>query len=393
MFGGRGTYIYYVLVEEGKYDGVTWEVGWSRQQIKHLRWYLRRMTNRNIFPFFLRVFPESSKPCQTSSSANEPIFKQLPQTAPFECPCDIFHDVFPTERPRKLFFFWIIQVSPNKLGFPKWHFQGLQSPQVVVNGQRDCRLSSWGELTSLEDLRAVLTSKCQEAKEKLPLGLRSEIGRLTPSHHSEGCRWLIESCDIHKKVQEHVVWHLPFSWWLYKCFSCWNAVSICLFIVQSIQVGIHLSQAKQELKGQRVGVCWIDWATGQCRCDQTAGWCHTYIWLIFMVFICQSHIVCFGSLSFSLVKGNNKLMSCTMWLLQHMRPQPMRLKWKSSMQALLHDMNYFILAFSSVWKEIQHGPIPSYYFLCSLRTHQKSQEMDHVMGRWFLATSVFLFSW
>ena len=30
MFGGRGTYIYYVLVEEGKYDGVTWEVGWSR---------------------------------------------------------------------------------------------------------------------------------------------------------------------------------------------------------------------------------------------------------------------------------------------------------------------------------------------------------------------------
>lgn len=23
MFGGRGTYIYYVLVEEGKYDGVT----------------------------------------------------------------------------------------------------------------------------------------------------------------------------------------------------------------------------------------------------------------------------------------------------------------------------------------------------------------------------------
>ena len=61
-----------------------------------------------------------------------------------------------------------------------------------------------------------------------------------------------------------------------------------------------------------------------------------------MVFICQSHIVCFGSLSCSLVKGNNKLMSCTMWLLQHMRPQPMRLKWKSSMQALLHDMNYFI---------------------------------------------------
>ena len=109
-----------------------------------------------------------------------------------------------------------------------------------------------------------------------------------------------------------------------------------------------------------------------------------------MVFICQSHIVCFGSLSCSLVKGNNKLMSCTMWLLQHMRPQPMRLKWKSSMQALLHDMNYFILAFSSVWKEIQHGPIPWYYFLCSLRTHQKSQEMDHVMGRWFLATSVFL---
>ena len=97
-------------------------------------------------------------------------------------------------------FFWIIQLSPNKLGFPKWHFQGLQSPQVVVNGQRDCRLSSWGELTSLEDLRAVLTSKCQEAKEKLPLSLRIEIGRLTPSHHSEGCRWLIESCDIHKKV-------------------------------------------------------------------------------------------------------------------------------------------------------------------------------------------------
>ena len=114
------------------------------------------------------------------------------------------------------------------------------------------------------------------------------------------------------------------------------------------QVGIHLSQAKQELKGQRVGVCWIDWATVQCRCDQTAGWCHTYIWLIFMVFICQSRIACFGSLSCSLVKGNNKLMSCTMWLLQHMRPQPMRLKWKSSMQALLHDMNYFILAFSSV---------------------------------------------
>ena len=79
-----------------------------------------------------------------------------------------------------------------------------------------------------------------------------------------------------------------------------------------------------------------------------AGWCHTYIWLIFMVFICQSHIVCFGSLSCSLVKGNNKLMSCTMWLLQHMRPQPMRLKWKSSMQALLHDMNYFIPTFSSV---------------------------------------------
>lgn len=151
---------------------------------KYLRWYLRRMTNPNIFPSFLRVFPESPKPCQTSSSANEPIFKQFPQPKGHET----------------RFFFWIIQISPNKLGFPKWHFQGLQSPQVVVNGQRDCRLSSWGELTSLEDLRAVLTSKCQEAKEKLPLSLRMEIGRLTPSHHSEGCRWLIESCDIHKKV-------------------------------------------------------------------------------------------------------------------------------------------------------------------------------------------------